>query len=184
VVLILIILIILNKMKMKLFNWLLIILLSGCSGDADPLTLTKKAFEANSKNLFLKTDGYYVEDDKDGVVFFLYKNGVFLDWGGVTASTNLERDSKIRLIDSLQYHKNTQYSWGLFEAETEDITIEKWLSGNGGPYPVEQFKGKILNDTTISIPFSYWPLDGSEKPRTFRFQKFSPKPDSTNMFIK
>jgi hypothetical protein len=162
-----------------------LLLITGCDKyAADPLTLIKTDFVPNLNNSFLKTDGYYLEDDKNGIVFFLYNNGVFLDWGGVTATTIIERESKIRVIDSLQYHKKTKYGWGLFEAKTKDITIEKWLSGNGGPYPVEKYKGKIVNDTTISIPFSYWPLNGSEKNRTFRFKKFSPKPDSTNMFIK
>lgn len=173
---------------MRLLIYIVVFITIGCDKySADPLTLSKKDFVPSVKNLFLKTDGYFIEIDSakgSSIVFFIYKNGLFVDFGGVDKGSSEEIERAISIIDSLQNYKKRKYGWGLFEAETEDIIIEKWLSGNGGPYPVEQFKGKILNDTTISIPFSYWPLDGSEKSRTFRFQKFSPKPDSTNMFIK
>ena len=64
--------------------------------------------------------------------------------------------------------------------------FEKWYPNSPGQPKVYIREGKILNDTTFHITASYRP-DGSErreKDEIYHFKQFSPKPDSTNNFVK
>lgn len=120
----------------------------------------------------LNTDGfYYKQKDDRFLVFFLYKNGVF--HGGLFhQATNLKDLKNTISINSM---KDVPYLWGIFQVLNENLIIEKWESGTGGPYPVFQMKAEILNDTTLLFDNSLYD--------TVYYHEFSPKPDSTNMWI-
>ena len=80
-----------------------------------------------------------------------------------------------------------KHDWGTFQINKDSIVFERW-------YPAEVSKsyyrsGKILNDTTFVITESYRLRNGKkkewrEKNEVYHFKAFSPKPDSTNRFIK
>jgi hypothetical protein len=137
------------------------------------LSLNKQDFKDNS----IQTDGYYyvIKEENGGSsnFFFLYRNGFFH-----TRSIN---DTTISNID--MYIKNLkdegfQFNWGLFQVVEDKITIEKWdiISGEC-KQPTNTNEGKILNDTTIQISLF-------NRNEIYKFRKFTPKPDSTNSYIK
>lgn len=142
----------------------------------------------------IRLEGYYFAESntESDEVFFLYQDGVFLSWGGVSNSLNLNilspdeiRDSTIRHFAELGYYKPLQYSWGVWRIENNQIIVKKWLSGSGGAYPVGKYIGEVVDTATIDIAFTYQlPPVGNERIKRFKFRKFSPKPDSTNTFIK
>lgn len=157
---------------------------------AEDLTFQKIKYGTDE----LRINGYFYSESKNNSesVFFLYENGIFLDWGGVSNSLRLNlfsineiRDSTIHHFSNLGYHKNLQYGWGVWKIENNQIVVESWLTGVGGAYPVGRYVGDIINDSIIMIAFTYQlPPVGTEKKERFMFREFNPKPDSTNQFIK
>ncbi len=171
------------NMKHALNILFVISLLTGCKV-ADELNLQKMNNSGNNVNL----GGYFSREiEKEFYeVFFLYEDGVFLSGGAMRIDGDEKSldDSIMNFID-LGYYKNIQYGWGVWARENQQIVIEKWLSGNGGPYPVGKYVGEIINDTTINIAFTYQlPPKGSEEKKLFHFRAFEFKPDSTNAYIK
>ena len=83
-------------------------------------------------------------------------------------------DVKDMLEDSVNddYHLTNRASWGIFLINGSTITIEKWWHASGGNREVRQEKGIIQGDTSVVIGDDEYFFDG-----------FSPKPDSTNMFV-
>lgn len=154
-----------------------------CCKVAEELLLNKTPYLGN-----IETKGCFFREIEEEFyeVFFIYNDGVFLS-GGVMRLNDIENnlDDAVNSFVELGYFKNTQYGWGVWKEEGDQIIIEKWLSGSGGPYPVGRYVGDIINDTTINIAFTYQlPPEGDEEKQIFKFREFSPKPDSTNTFIK
>jgi hypothetical protein len=159
----------------------------------EPFTIQKQDINTNN----LKIDGYYYNLSNNQLDdFFLYKNGIYFG-GADVATTRLTNLTEIDLLISQTYDlkvKNpVRYSYGLFNITNNEIKIERWLSGTGGPYPKQTLIGEILSDSTIkfhTIIGDYkYNKNNSKKPvvlinKIFVFRKFSPKPDSTNKFIK
>lgn len=76
--------------------------------------------------------------------------------------------------------------WGIFNIKNDSIVFERWYPSSGGPFPAYLRSGKILNDTTFVITKSFRSKIGNEEQQlneTYHFRKFSPKPDSTNIFV-
>lgn len=159
-----------------------------------PLSLKQEMFSANN----LKLNGYYYSFD-DGVnkAFFLYGNGVFHDriWDGIDSyyTNNLDSlDIEVSRIYEKEKKYPIRYSWGAFKVSNSNIKIERWLSGNGQAYPTQMLIGKILNDSTIHFSEKIGDngvIKGKEKivyniNETYHFRQLSPKPDSTNQYIK
>lgn len=103
-----------------------------------------------------------------------------------------ELDKSVKDIFNLEKKNPTQYSWGLFNVKNNEIKIERWTSASGGKYPTQMLIGEILNDTTIYFhtKIGDYPVGfGKNKKNVkineiYHFRQFSPKPDSTNIFIK
>ena len=70
-----------------------------------------------------------------------------------------------------------KYVYGLFQIEVSIIKIEKWVPSSGGPTKAYLREGEILNDTTFYLMHR-------EKKEIYHFKQYSPKPDSTNKYIK
>lgn len=166
----------------------LLCLASNCSKDKifkdDELSIPKLAYNGNQ----LRIDGYYYQE-KDGNFFSLYcfyKNGVILYLGGGFTSVQI-----ISLEDRFKngsfYHdiKNYKDYWGVFNIHQNNIMFEKWYPSSGGGLPAYIRSGVILNDTAFLISKSIRSKTGEEKElnETYHFKQFSPKPDSTNVFI-
>ena len=138
----------------------------------------------------LRIDGYYyrVADGsnfKEGSIystFLFYENGITLNSGGV--ENNLEAmDEYIKRCTDYHFQKS-KIGWGVFVIEDNTIKIEYWYPGP--PHHFYMREGVILNDTTFHITKSYR-SNGKEqkiKDEIYHFRQFSPKPDSTNVFIK
>jgi hypothetical protein len=138
----------------------------------------------------LRLDGYYVYN-YDGIsrVKFLYKNGVIFNFGQISAMSDVEMQKLIRESVAKygnKYRKNST-NWEVFNVSGTLITMEHWNSSLGSRSErtiIE--KGTITNDKSFGITAKYdrkgKKIDSSTE--TYIFKQFSPKPDSTNNFIK
>ncbi len=150
----------------------------------DKLSLTKTEYTGQQ----LKIDGYYYTINKfsnKASVYVFFNNGVLLNAGDgydLTVPNYIENSlSSTSFINKL---KGIKFSWGLFNVEGNNISLERWYSSTGGPLKTYIDFGTIINDSTFQITNSMR-SDGTEKRSEniiFKFKKFSPKPDSTNSF--
>ena len=152
-----------------------------CCGtfEDDKLSLPLRPYVGNQ----LQVAGYYYcEKLSQGYAF--YRNGVILELGGGYYSINELEENLIKYYNepSLLNHK---YRWGIFIIEGHNIKFERLYPGNIN-WAAFIREGVILNDTTFHITKSYR-SNGTEhraKDEIYRFRRFSPKPDSTNNFIR
>ena len=147
----------------------------------NPLSVTRRDYEGHT----LKTDGYYYAFSqnygRDSLIslFVLYRNGVFLN---LQSRNSVNLDSADRYINEMaaqkdSFRQKSPHGWGVFIIDNADICIEQWLDYNPSlKVPSFISQGKFLNDSTLSINLS--------RDKTWHFRAFSPKPDSTNGFIK
>ena len=160
-------------MKSKLIILYTIILCSCVKTLPDEeLTMTKTSY--NGKEIRL--DGCYVSEPgelKNYEYVFFYSNGVVFIWGDLLYLQNLEQ-----FTGGVKYNRKS--NWGLFNVKTNTIEVQKWkMSDVAIQFLVQKRLYKIINDSTLSCDILN---NGYTKRYTFR--KFSPKPDSTNVFIK
>jgi hypothetical protein len=154
-------------------------------GENEPLTFERKDNVTGK----LKLNGFYIRRDSvngnvQSSIYVLYQDGKLLYVG--TFDEN-EFDTKY-LTDAviLEKVRSTLPSWGLYEISRDTISFEKWHYTGGAPKITYVRRGSILNDSTFIINQVARP-DGSERTdvkETYHFNKFHPKPDSTNDFIK
>ena len=152
----------------------------------DYLTIQKTPYFGDE----LRTDGFFYQKEGNGTKYakitFFYNNGVvFQGHGAGDMSELIEYVHKI-----LSYHditKDKKGFWGLFLIENNKIVYERWQGSQLG-YLVYREEGNIINDTTF-IMTEMSRMNQGEKTetkqieRTYYFHQFSPKPDSTNIFI-
>ncbi|MBO7478821.1 MAG: hypothetical protein J6U04_12925 [Salinivirgaceae bacterium] len=142
----------------------------------------------------LRTDGYYyymLQVEHNGIqekrVFpiFLYRNGVSLSAASSFDCSEIEQKEN-EFINGKLYHTINGYKilWSVFTISGKSIEFEGWDDLGGAHLYTKKVYGKILNDTTFHIYQEH--IDGIDKEcdRTYHFKQFSPKPDSTNRFIK
>ena len=138
----------------------------------------------------LRTDGYYIKYDTiSGEVWaatqFLYRNGVSCNGYRFSLSESELSEFEEKYADGSYYDKysGNKLLWGIFQIEGNTIVFEGWAHDHDGKYATFKQYGTILNDTTFHI---YKDVFKEEKAldNTFHFKQFSPKPDSTNSFIK
>lgn len=153
--------------------------------DDDELQLTRMDYASDE----LRTDGYNFSKFESSTpsirVYFIYRNGIILYGRSPSLSSLSTLEARYRNGEFYNEIKDLKYHWGVFQVNGEEIDFERWYPSEP---PVETFvrSGKILNDTTFLISKSSKP-DGSEARdvnELYRFKKFSPKPDSTNVFIQ
>ena len=162
----------------------LVLIVFCCACCADKLRLTKTPFTGNQ----LRMDGYYYEHFEDGNYYYpliLYSNGIVMYGDAGTDLKILEE----KYLDEkwLEHVKNTQSWWGIYQIGDNSIKIEMWYHSNAWFFHAYIRSGKILNDTTFvltTIERSGKPWTKEERYRKYHFKQFSPKPDSTNIFIK
>jgi hypothetical protein len=150
----------------------------------DKLTLKKEPF--NGKEI--QTSGYFYFDglNTKGIVsFFFFRNGVVKCFDGTFSELTNEENLK----DYLRKKDDSiKYNWGIFNINKNVIQIERWVIPSfGGPNLVYLFEGEIKNDSTFIIKKSKRSIESNFKnitPIVYHYQAFSPKPDSTNIFIK
>ena len=150
----------------------------------EEFTLSKQSYTGNE----LRTDGYYyeIEDGKIWSTYFFYRNGI-LHYGIASDTLDNDLDKYDTWFASDYYSEHPRKKrrrWGLFEINGDSIVFERWGILEGGD-PVLRFSGRILNDTTFIIIRCENPYSGEacKINDLYHFRFFSPKPDSTNMFI-
>ena len=168
----------------------LLCLASNCSKDKifkdDVLSIPKLPYNGNQ----LRIDGYYYEIGVDGYLYpeyFFYSNGSLIYIGGRYSPNTIDTELEyfIKSPNYIDDAKNDKLSGGLFIIDGVSIKFEKWYPSSGGGLPAYIRSGVILNDTTFLISKSVRSKTGEEKElnETYHFKQFSPKPDSTNVFI-
>jgi hypothetical protein len=165
-------------MKVKFILILFTIVLYSCVRTLpdEELTMIRTPYTAKEFRL----DGCYISGDKQITNYctysFFYKNGVNLSFSD---SWNIENINQFPAgIDNIRKEK---VFWGVFQLENNTIHVQSWKE-NGSDfvrqYILDNYTYTIINDTTLFY-------ENSKGYKTnFYFKKFSPKPDSTNVFIK
>jgi hypothetical protein len=172
------------------FNSLLF-LFTSCKKDRlskdDELSIQRTPYTGNQ----LRIDGYYFEKSNNSYfsLYCFYRNGGLLAAGGVFSSTQEMVEYLNKELINSQKYKEYKSNWGVFNIEGNQIKFERWYPSSGGGLPAYVRAGEILNDTTFVIKESYRMQKGKkievkERDETYHFKQFSPKPDSTNSFIK
>lgn len=138
-----------------------------------------------------RLDGYYINEvvlDNDVYYkfYFLYTNGVLYGGTHLLQEKLNTVEEKVALYEIRNRATNMRDLWGAFRIYDKKIEFEKWEPSSGGPMKTVIRQGDILNDTTFVIRKRINNYDGKTYlvQDTFRFRQFSPKPDSTNRFVK
>ena len=168
----------------------LLLTLSSCyeifMGKDDTLTMSKTSYTGNQ----LKIDGYYYLKDsasyqRFSLAMFFYRNGITRDVGG--ASESLEKyDAYISSINE-SFKEVGKWTVGVFLIQDKNIKIERWELTQ--PYKAYTYTGTIINDTTFHITERYRLLKGKKTELAvenliYYYHRFSPKLDSTNLYVK
>ena len=174
----------------KLILFFTIICGVGCSifENDENLSMQRRDYIGNE----LRTDGYYYYyqwhnylNKEQIVVVSLYRNGIIRACGGGYDSFQ-DFESRIAIINTATSNPNKS-PWGIFIVEGNVIKYEKWYGARAlEPYRTRIYAGKILNDTTFQITEAYRPNNSERQVYDwiFHFKQFSPKPDSTTVYIK
>ena len=163
-----------NKIIKYLIIFALILIAYGCKDEK--LTMQRSSYLGND----IRLDGYYYNQRKNSgspprdytTVFFLYRNGIILNAHSYIG-TNLDVVEK-EMINQYEALQNQKIGWGIFIVTGNQIEYEQWSTSVGGGLPVFKNNYIIENDTTL---INSWG-------EIYHFRQFSPKPDSTNNFIK
>lgn len=172
---------------------ILIMIVSSCKKmfEDDELSMKRTDYTGNE----LRTDGYYYRRyqyiDREGVQqddfipWFLYRNGIST-YGYVYPYSELEQveyDFKNGNYSKLM--GDDKFRWRIFQVHGNTIEFEGWDS-NGFKWTTFKEYGEIIDDTTFMITKEIENGEVHEyaKGDVFHFKQFSPKPDSTNNFIK
>lgn len=175
-------------MVTRLFLLIAIILFASasCKKELHELSMAKTPYTGNE----LRIDGYYYSnpttENNIGIAVF-YRDGICMH-----LFERPESQDTIGFIENEILLNNTLMSrlWstpsniGVFKTNKESIEFETWIAGRD----ITTFShfGEILNYTTFLL--TKWTNNDSGKTYlenlTYRFRHFSPKPDSTNTFIK
>ncbi len=145
----------------------------------DKLNLVQQDFNGDQ----LRLDGYYYTEKEnfEGIIYSrytFYKNGIVRYLGSI---------NDLELLNFV--NGNSKTVWGIFNIENNNIQFERWYPSSGGPLEAYVRAGKILNDSTFHITETYRLLNGEKteyrlKNEIYHFKQFSPKPDSTNSYIR
>jgi len=152
----------------------------------DNLTLNRVDYNGED----LRMDGYYYQQ-KENVEFpytlpmFLYRNGIVISCGSFS-TTDLNVVEK-EMPDRYDIFRKYKDGWGVFLVDGKKIEYEKWIGASSGvKLVIKRCLGWIENDTTFHITESYNSGTSTTEQvnEIWHFKQFSPKPDSTNVYIK
>jgi len=161
-------------------------LLSNCSKNKiwkdDELSIKRIDYAGNQ----LRIDGYYYQKYGNPELFetyILYRSGIILNTGVVDKLIDLEQ--AILNPDIINKLKGMKNAWGVFKIDSNVIQFERWYPSDP-PLKAYIRSGVILNDSTFQITKSMRSNgeDVKDRNEVYHFKAFSPKPDSTNNFIK
>jgi hypothetical protein len=173
------------EFKIYILTIAVILTMNNCRKEKkdDVLSLKREPYTGSE----LRIDGYYFNKYGTGnlTVYFFYDNGILLYGSSFPIDHLSEHESDYIDGEHYEFAKNLKYYWGVFNINGGEIMFERWYPSQP---PLRAFisSGTILNDTTFHIN-RFYHSDGSvsdEVNETYHFRQFTPKPDSTNIFIK
>ncbi|MFW5762497.1 MAG: hypothetical protein ACOCXH_16100 [Cyclobacteriaceae bacterium] len=171
-----------NKLFIS-FILIVVSLFNSCEKLNDEITLKKEPYQGSN----LKINGYYyryITDSSKVSPLFLYRNGVAITEFAQINKNKLEE--KIKTGEYYNLIKDDPTDWGLYIVEDDNIKIEHLIGRGCIKLYSYLYIGTILNDTTILFT-EHNASEGSDDNKCnnlYHFKKFSPKPDSTNQFVK
>jgi len=173
------------KFKIKYLIILFFFILSSCWREDD-------LFRNKSENFIgdnLRIDGFYYSyyQGKINNVVFFYRNGVSFNiiGDGQDRTKPEEIQTLLRDVERMERYKTYKDLWGIFLVHGNNILIEKWTFAGLGWKTTVIESGTILNDTSFEITKRDDFRAGSKEVYyEYFFYPYSPKPDSTNVFIK
>ncbi len=135
----------------------------------------------------LRIDGYYYNEYIPGhlTIYFFYRDGTVLYGSSPSVDELISHESSYRDGKHYHYAKNLKYYWGVYKVDGTEILFERWYPSQP-PLKAYIRSGVIINDTSFHIK-EFKSANGSvieTRNETYHFKQFSPKPDSTNNFIK
>ena len=137
--------------------------------------LTMKKTSYNGKEI--RVDGYYkgsIANYNTYSNLIFYSNGVLLSFDYIKSNEN-----KLQNFSFIENIRTRKSNWGLFQITRDTVFIQVWrLNDYIYQNIIFNYKCVIKNDTTL---FRIYNNGDTTK---YNFNKFSPKPDSTNVFIK
>ena len=155
-----------------------------CLKDNIPLSNVREDYIGDQ----LRIDGLYYQKPSNGYinyVQFYYRNGIKFQMsfsGEVTDPTDL---ASILTKEKIEFHRKGKYNWGIFKIKDNDFLSEHWDTPIDGNYVATiTWTGEILSDTSFIITKIVQPQGVFEGRAVWYFYPYSPKPDSTNIFIK
>jgi len=160
------------------FIFIFIFILQACVRTLpdEELTMTRTPYAGKE----IRLDGYYTGaapgQSKYYDYKFFYSNGVLFSFATIP-----DVDIKKHLSQYNNIGRDSKTCWQIFQVENNVINVQGWTE-NGSDF-IRQYVLKndsytIINDTTLFY-------ENSKGYKTnYYFKKFSPKPDSTNVFIK
>ena len=173
-------------MKRIIFILHIVLLFIGCKGlfdrKDDELSFVKTPNTSDK----IRLDGYYykyIVPDKVGIRIY-YQNGIVYSTSKFNDIKSFEKKANDGRNEITR--ESIKIQWGLYLIKEDSIFTNGLGIVSGDLHFSETFsKGIILNDTTIlfkETKFSNGYIDSYND--TLHFKQFSPKPDSTNVFIK
>jgi uncharacterized Rmd1/YagE family protein len=163
-------------MKVKLFLIAIILYTQhSCVRTLPDEKLTLHRIPYNGKEI--RIDGYYIGDwgpqNKYYSYIFFYSNGIMLKLGFTEIVESNQIDDLVK--------NASKNSWKVFQVLNNTINVQGWIPTDDtfvNQYILENSYFRITNDTTLIY------INSFEYELKCHFKKFSPKPDSTNVFIK
>ena len=151
----------------------------------EKLSLQREDYVGNELRI---DDGYYhcYFDNSDiTAIIFFFRNGIVKSGGSY--SQFFEDNKEIQMVSF--YNKfSPKSNWGVFIVNGNTLQYERWIGSSSSQPMVYLIRktGSILNDTTIHFTEEYWSerKETSQINEVWHFKQFSPKPDSTNAYIK
>lgn len=176
-------------MALRLFLFLLILLSSSCEKDIQELMISRTPYTGSN----LRIDGYYFSARTlaDGIpIAIFYRDGVCFHcfFGATGASDTLKYIETEILLDEgfINKLKSEPSCIGVYQVAGNSLTFETWERVGSRKIITFSHFAEILNDTTFFLRKRVNNDQNvtREENIIYRFKKFSPKPDSTNTFIK
>jgi len=172
-----------KKIYVKLIIFFCLIL-SSCLKENIPLSSVREDYHGDN----LRIDGLYYQKRSDGyihIVEFYYRNGIKFEIsfsGEITNPADLVSKLTKEIIES---NRKRKYNWGIFKINGNDFLSEQWETPiHGNYFATITLTGEILSDTSFILTKGIFSQGITEMNDKRYFYPFSPKPDSTNNFIK
>jgi len=158
---------------------------SSCLKENIPLSNAREDYFGDE----LRIDGLYYQKTSDGyirVIQFFYRNGIKIEFS--IFGEKIENPADLVSVlthNRIESELKRKYNWGIFKIKDNDFLSEHWETPINGNYlGTITMTGEILSDTSFILTKMVHSQGVFELKDIRYFYPFSPKPDSTNVYIK